>query len=97
MRTLVSTSELFYYRSCERTVFVRVVCSVSVVSTLEKRVMDFETQHSALQSKATEMETHYKSTLSELVEAKSQLQNQSQKEEINQQQKRHIDKLEEAS
>ena len=75
--------------------------SVSVVSTLEKRVMDFENQHSGLQSKATEMETHYKATLSELVEAKSQLQNQSQKigslEEINQQQKRYIDKLEEAS
>ncbi|ENG7506300.1 DNA-binding protein [Vibrio parahaemolyticus] len=75
--------------------------SVSVVSTLEKRIMDFETQHSALQSKATEMETHYKSTLSELVETKSQLQNQSQKigslEEINQQQKRYIDKLEKAS
>ncbi|HGZ7314298.1 TPA: hypothetical protein ACOL2D_003692 [Vibrio parahaemolyticus] len=36
--------------------------------------MNFETQHSALQSKATEMETHYKATLSELVEAKSQRQ-----------------------
>ncbi|EOD5329597.1 hypothetical protein ACJZRZ_003814 [Vibrio parahaemolyticus] len=47
------------------------------------------------------METHYKATLSELTEAKSQLQNQSQKmgslEEINQQQKRDIDKLEDAS
>lgn len=75
--------------------------STSVVSTLEKRVTDFETQHTALQSRATEMETHYKATLSELSEAKSQLQNQSQKigslEEINQQHKRYIDKLEEAS
>ena len=73
-----------------------------MVSTLEKRrVTDFETQHTALQSRATEMETHYKVTLSELSEVKSQLQNQSLKigllEEINQQHKRYIDKLEEAN
>lgn len=72
--------------------------STSVIGTLEKRVMDFEKQNTALQSKATKMETSYKAAQSELTEAKSQMQSQSQKigslEEINQQQKRYIDKIE---
>lgn len=72
--------------------------STSMVTTLEKRIGDFELQQGALQSKATEMEANFHTTRDELREAKSQLQAQSQQigslEEINQQQKRYIDKLE---
>ena len=69
-----------------------------MVTTLEKRIGDFELQQGALQSKATEMEANFHTTRDELREAKTQLQSQSQQigslEEINQQQKRYIDKLE---
>jgi len=72
--------------------------STSMVTTLEKRITDFEAQQGALQSKATEMEANFHTTRDELREAKTQLQSQSQQigslEEINQQQKRYIDKLE---
>ncbi len=72
--------------------------STSMVTTLEKRIGDFELQQGALQSKATEMEANFHTTRDELREAKTQLQSQSQQigslEEINQQQKRYIDKLE---
>ena len=72
--------------------------STTMVTTLEKRIGDFELQQGALQSKATEMEANFHTTRDELREAKTQLQSQSQQigslEEINQQQKRYIDKLE---
>lgn len=72
--------------------------SASIASTMEKRIADFETQHSSLVSKATTMEAKYQSALNELREVKAQAQSQSQKigslEEINLQQKRYIDKFE---
>ena len=72
--------------------------STSMVTTLEKRITDFEAQQGALLFKATEMEANFHTTRDELREAKAQLQSQSQQigslEEINQQQKRYIDKLE---
>ncbi|EGU46202.1 hypothetical protein VII00023_00810 [Vibrio ichthyoenteri ATCC 700023] len=72
--------------------------SASIASTMEKRITDFETQHSSLVSKATTMEANYQSALNELREVKAQAQSQSQKigslEEINLQQKRYIDKFE---
>lgn len=72
--------------------------SASIASTMEKRIADFETQHSSLVSKATTMEANYQSALNELREVKAQAQSQSQKigslEEINLQQKRYIDKFE---
>ncbi|RJX68715.1 hypothetical protein DZ860_16625 [Vibrio sinensis] len=72
--------------------------SASIASTMEKRIVDFETQHSSLVSKATTMEANYQSALNELREVKAQAQSQSQKigslEEINLQQKRYIDKFE---